>query len=237
MLFDGDKALKKISVLSGGEKSRVLLGKMLIQPTNLLLLDEPTNHLDMESVDSLIEAIDDFNGAVIIATHSEMILHAVAERLIIFDGDSPWLFEGTYQDFLDRVGWRSEDAPLQSNDYNGDKKTQRLEKKELKRLKAHIINERSRALSPLEHEMARVEKAIMIREDQIEENNRSLLRASQLGEGKSIAAFSISIHEKKKEIEELFMELEYISVTHAKLMKEFEGRLEELEQKKGLAEI
>jgi ATP-binding cassette, subfamily F, member 3 len=237
MLFDGDKALKKISILSGGEKSRVLLGKMLIQPTNLLLLDEPTNHLDMESVDSLVEAIDDFKGAVIIATHSEMILHAVAQRLIIFDGEAPWLFEGTYQDFLDRVGWRSEDAPLQSNDLIEDKKTLRLEKKELKRLKAHVINDRSRALSPLEHEMARIEKAIMNREDQIEDDNKSLLRASQLGEGKSIAALSISIHEKKKEIEELFTELEYISVTHAKLMKEFEGRLEELEQKKGSAEI
>ena len=108
MLFEGDRALKKISVLSGGEKSRVLLGKMLATPSNLLLLDEPTNHLDMESVDSLIEAIDAFEGAVILATHSEMILHALAERLIVFEGGKPWLFEGTYGDFLERVGWQDE---------------------------------------------------------------------------------------------------------------------------------
>ncbi|MGI9568855.1 MAG: ABC-F family ATP-binding cassette domain-containing protein, partial [Desulfobulbia bacterium] len=60
MMFSGDDALKKISVLSGGEKSRVMLGKLLVSPTNLLLLDEPTNHLDMESCDALLAAIDNF---------------------------------------------------------------------------------------------------------------------------------------------------------------------------------
>jgi len=85
MMFPGDNALKKISVLSGGERSRVLLGKLLVSPSNMLLLDEPTNHLDMESNDSLVEALADFNGSVIIVTHSEMMLHALATRLIVFD--------------------------------------------------------------------------------------------------------------------------------------------------------
>jgi ATP-binding cassette subfamily F protein 3 len=108
MMFPGDNALKKISVLSGGERSRVLLGKLLVSPSNMLMLDEPTNHLDMESNDSLVEAIDDFNGSVILVTHSEMMLHALATRLIVFDDGKVILFEGTYQDFIDRVGWKSE---------------------------------------------------------------------------------------------------------------------------------
>ncbi len=114
MMFEGDHALKKISVLSGGEKSRVLLGKLLVSPSNMLMLDEPTNHLDMESIDSLIEAIEVFKGAVMIVTHSEMVLHAVAQRLIVFDAGEVKVFEGTYQDFLDRVGWKNEelDAPV-----------------------------------------------------------------------------------------------------------------------------
>jgi len=87
MMFEGDAALKKVKVLSGGEKSRVLLGKLIVSPANLLMLDEPTNHLDMESIDSLLEAIDAFEGAVVIVTHSEMILHTVATRLIVFDDD------------------------------------------------------------------------------------------------------------------------------------------------------
>ena len=84
--FRGQPGAQEDPVLSGGEKSRVLLGKLLVTPSNLLLLDEPTNHLDMESIDSLIEAIDEFEGAVVLATHSEMILRAVANRLVVFDG-------------------------------------------------------------------------------------------------------------------------------------------------------
>lgn len=108
MMFDGDNALKKVGVLSGGEKSRVLLGKLLITPANMLLLDEPTNHLDMESIDSLIEAIDAFEGAVIIVTHSEMILEAVATKLIVYDNDKLNVFEGKYLEFLERIGWQDE---------------------------------------------------------------------------------------------------------------------------------
>jgi len=108
MMFTGDLALKKISVLSGGEKSRVSLGKILLSPTNMLMLDEPTNHLDVESCDSMIEALDEYPGAVVIVTHSEMFLHHLANRLIVFNEDRVFVFEGTYQDFLDRVGWEED---------------------------------------------------------------------------------------------------------------------------------
>jgi ATP-binding cassette, subfamily F, member 3 len=236
MLFDGERATKKISVLSGGEKSRVLLGKMLVRPTNLLLLDEPTNHLDMESVDSLVEAIDAFAGAVVLATHSEMILRAVADRLIIFDGGKPWLFEGSYEDFLDRVGWRDEETEARQDDRIGDKKSQKTERKELKKMKAEIINERSRALSPLDGDMKRLEKAIITLERRMEEDNRALLRASRMAEGKAIASLSISIHDDKKQIEELFEQLDLVSREHAVRMREFEVRLDELEHKKGPAD-
>ncbi len=115
MMFHGDLALKKISVLSGGEKSRVSLGKILLSPTNMLLLDEPTNHLDIESCDSLIAALDDFPGAVIIVTHSEMFLHHLANRLIIFNEDRVFVFEGTYQDFLDKYGWEPDAKKLKKD--------------------------------------------------------------------------------------------------------------------------
>ena len=112
MMFSGDDALKKIDILSGGEKSRVLLGKILVSSCHLLLLDEPTNHLDMESCESLIDAIDSFEGSVIMVTHNEELLHSLAERLIIFDWEKVSVFEGTYQDFLDKHGWEDESENL-----------------------------------------------------------------------------------------------------------------------------
>ncbi|MGD0230084.1 MAG: ATP-binding cassette domain-containing protein [Syntrophorhabdales bacterium] len=233
MLFEGDRALKKIAVLSGGERSRVLLGKMLVERTNLLLLDEPTNHLDMESVDSLIEAIDAFEGAVILATHSEMILHAVAGRLVVFDGGNPWLFEGSYQDFLDRVGWRDETPVTPQAGRVEEKKWQRGEKKELKRMRAAIIAERSRTLAPTEREIARLEKTIIEIEEQMEADNAALMRASEAGQGKKIAALSVSLHGAKKKIDELFGELEAASYERLARAKEFETRLQALETTAG----
>ncbi len=143
MMFPGDNALKKISVLSGGEKSRVLLGKLLVSPSNMLLLDEPTNHLDMESNDSLVEAIDAFNGSVIIVTHSEMMLHALATRLIVFDDGKVTLFEGTYQDFLDRVGWKSENDSNAPRVKKTKPRTKSPNRKQLRRERAALMKMQS----------------------------------------------------------------------------------------------
>jgi ATP-binding cassette subfamily F protein 3 len=110
MMFEGDLAKKKIKVLSGGERARVLLGKILAKPANLLLLDEPTNHLDMESIESLTEEIGSFPGAVVIVTHSEIMLRNLATKLIIFHNGNAELFNGTYDEFLEKIGWESEET-------------------------------------------------------------------------------------------------------------------------------
>jgi ATP-binding cassette subfamily F protein 3 len=108
MLYPGDDALKRISVLSGGEKARVMLGKLVVSPLNLLLLDEPTNHLDLDACDALLAALDAFPGTVVMVTHNELFLHALANKLVVFQQGKASQFSGTYQDFLDRTGWREE---------------------------------------------------------------------------------------------------------------------------------
>lgn len=109
LMFSGDLALKKIKVLSGGEKSRVLLGKILVTPAHVLYLDEPTNHLDMQSCDALIEAVDAFDGAVVMVTHNEAHIRSVANKLIVFDRDKVSFYLGGYDDFLKDVGWSDEE--------------------------------------------------------------------------------------------------------------------------------
>jgi ATP-binding cassette subfamily F protein 3 len=228
MLFDGDKALKKIGVLSGGERSRVLLGKLLAEPANLLLLDEPTNHLDMESIDSLIEAINTFEGAVIIVTHSEMILDAVAERLVVFDGSRVSMFDGSYEDFLSRVGWEDEADEDGDGAQASAAPAKGAQKKESKRLRADIINERSRVMTPVRNRINEIEAAITRAEGQIARDNEALIIASQKGDGKAIMNLSLNVHEARQEIDGLFDELEVLTVEHDALAEQFEERLREI---------
>lgn len=228
MMFEGDSALKKMRVLSGGEKSRVLLGKLIVSPANLLLLDEPTNHLDMESVDSMLEAIDAFEGAVVIVTHSDMILQAVATRLIVFDDDSVKVFEGTYQDFLDRGGWKDEGEAAVRSRQNSGQRGNGANRKDLRRIKAGLINSRSRILVPLQSRISEVEGTITRLEQGIEQDTQAIIEASVKGDGESIKRLTRSIHESREKIDILFEELETLTNELDAKSREFEEKLEEL---------
>jgi len=106
MMFPGKNSNKKIGILSGGERSRVTLGRILLNPVNLLFLDEPTNHLDMESTETLMEAVQRFEGSVIMVTHDEYFLNKIANKLIIYDEGKAFFYNGNYRDFQKKIGWK-----------------------------------------------------------------------------------------------------------------------------------
>ncbi len=158
MMFTGDLSEKRVSVLSGGEKSRVLLGKIVAKPCNLLLLDEPTHHLDIESIEALIDAIEDFSGTVIIVTHSELILRRLALDKIVLCGEAKQtLFLGDYDEFLDSVGW--EDTTKTATQ---PKKKQTNDRKE----RADAVSKKSAALKPIEQQIEATEKKLVTLEEQ-----------------------------------------------------------------------
>jgi ATP-binding cassette, subfamily F, member 3 len=231
MMFDGDAALKKISVLSGGEKSRVILGKLLVTPVNLLLLDEPTNHLDMESCDALLAAIDSFDGTVIMVTHNEMFLHALADRLIVFQNHGIRVFEGGYQRFLEKGGWSDETAALKADfekDDDGESAV-KLTKKEKRRIRSSFIADRSKALKPLEQKILSIENSIETYEHELNELNADMMAASQAGNGEKIGAISRSIHRCQSAIDALFGELEQSTADLEEIKAEFEKKRENIE--------
>ncbi len=230
MMFEGDFALKKIGVLSGGEKSRVMMGKLLATPVDLLLLDEPTNHLDMESSDALLAALDSFDGAVVMVTHNEMFLHALAERLIIFYRDAIEVFEGGYQHFLDKGGWGDEEVQLTAaRKQKPVREGEKLDRKGLRKLRAEIITERSKALGPLEKGIEHAEQAIEAREKKIRELHGAMQEAADARDGRKIAEISVLIHRNEEEIEALFEELEELTCRRDELAPEFEERLARLD--------
>jgi ATP-binding cassette subfamily F protein 3 len=237
MLFPGDDALKKIAVLSGGEKSRVLLGKILATPANLLLLDEPTNHFDLESCDALLAALDAFGGALVLVTHNEMFLHALAERLIVFREGGIEIFEGTYQEFLEKGGWQDEkpaargEAPAAAEaPPAGNAKSARREQR---RRRQEVAGRRARALKPLEDEMRRLEREIERRDAEMPRLTAAMQRASESRDGAQIAEIAQALHACRAETDRLFDALDRATREHETLAAGFDRELAQIDAAAG----
>lgn len=100
-LFSGDTIEKPLGILSGGEKSRVAMAKLLLQPTNTILMDEPTNHLDIATCEVLEGALDSYDGTLMLVSHDRYFMDQVCDMLLVFTGDGGWrMYQGSYTDYL-----------------------------------------------------------------------------------------------------------------------------------------
>jgi ATP-binding cassette subfamily F protein 3 len=106
-LFSEDDVFKQIGVLSGGERNRYALARMLMQPSNFLLLDEPTNHLDMRAKDVLLTALQEFSGTVVFVSHDRYFIDKLATRIFEVEEGRVHVFPGNYEDYL----WRKSGGP------------------------------------------------------------------------------------------------------------------------------
>ena len=99
-LFSGDDVDKPVRVLSGGERTRLAVARMLLRPSNTLLLDEPTNHLDLDSKDVLLEALEDFGGTLIFVSHDRYFVDKLATKVVEIGGGGALVYPGNYEEFL-----------------------------------------------------------------------------------------------------------------------------------------
>ncbi|MBQ0757491.1 MAG: ATP-binding cassette domain-containing protein, partial [Amphritea sp.] len=104
MLFSQNEIKKSVQVLSGGEKGRMLLGKLILQQPNILLMDEPTNHMDMESIEALNLALENFEGSLIFVSHDREFVSSLATRVIELNENGLTDFRGGYEEYLKKQG-------------------------------------------------------------------------------------------------------------------------------------
>lgn len=104
LLFSGHMIDKKVNVLSGGEKGRMLLGKLILQRPNILVMDEPTNHMDMESIESLNMALEQFDGTLFFVSHDREFVSSLATRIFDMEAEGITDFRGSYDEYLQSLG-------------------------------------------------------------------------------------------------------------------------------------
>ncbi len=170
-LFRGDDVFKKVGVLSGGERSRVALVRMLVAPANFLILDEPTNHLDMQSQEVLQRALADYAGTVMIVSHNRAFLDPVVHKTLEFrPGEDPRLFQGNITYYLEKTADEKGGATLSQRaaaanaaaeaKANPGKPVAAPSRKDQKRIEAEQRQLRTQVLKPLEDELVTLEKRI-----------------------------------------------------------------------------
>ena len=163
-LFRGDDIYKPVSVLSGGEKSRLALVKLLLDPPNLLLMDEPTTHLDLASVDALIEALKQYQGTLVFISHDVHFIRALSTHVVRVEAGTLRHFGGGYQYYLDKTAQSARSA-LTSSSFSKNLTAPKpvvpqLDRKEQKRLEAAQRQARSNKKSEIQKRIATLEKEI-----------------------------------------------------------------------------
>jgi ATP-binding cassette, subfamily F, member 3 len=206
-LFSGDDVFKTLGVLSGGERNRYALARILVSPANFLLLDEPTNHLDLRAKDVLLEAIAAFSGTVVMVSHDRYFIDRLATRIFEVESGHVHVYPGNYEDYMRR----KEGAAAVNTRSNGrvavavepEKAAAAPKGKRVNPIKLRQMQERC---AYVEEEIPRIENSIAVAEE------------------------SLGVYESAEETQRLTRLLEDLRAQHTSLTTEWEELLLQLEQ-------
>jgi ATP-binding cassette subfamily F protein 3 len=217
-LFSGEEVEKKVSVLSGGEKSRLVLAKMMFHPANFLLLDEPTNHLDIAAREVLEQALREFKGTLCLITHDRHLINAVANKVIEVIAGRLTLYLGNYEDYQHKKELEKEESGMENVGAPPSEKPAAIERlarrsKEQKRLEAEARNRLYRETQQLRQKIQGVESTLEQATQEMEAMAARLSDPEIYRQGENIPGLLKAHAEAKGLVETLTAEWEKLAQT------------------------
>ena len=208
-LFTGDDVFKKVKVLSGGEKSRLALAKMLLSPANFLIFDEPTNHLDMSSKNILQQALQQYEGTCMIVSHDRAFLDPIVNKVLEIQPGKLRTYLGNVSYFLDK---KREEEELNNSEGRMAKdeatSSGNLTRKEERRLEAERRNELNKRVKPIKDKLQKVEKEIEEKETRKAEIEEQMGQTDFYDDPDMVKKVSLEYEEIKKSLTDLMYQWE-----------------------------
>ena len=221
-LFQGDDVFKKVKVLSGGEKSRLALAKMLLSPANLLIFDEPTNHLDMSSKNILQQAIQQYEGTVVIVSHDRNFLDPIVNKVLDVQPGYIKTYLGNVSYYLTRKQEEAEAETAEPSTQKQNDQDNQLSRKEQRRLEAESRNELSRRTKPIRKNIEELEKEIAKMESRKDEIEATMAQPDFYDDAENVKKFSLEYDQLKADLTDRYSKWE-----------EYQNRMEVIEQEFG----
>jgi ATP-binding cassette, subfamily F, member 3 len=222
-LFVGDDVFKKVKVLSGGEKSRVALAKMLLNPGNFLIFDEPTNHLDMQSKFILQQALQQFDGTLMIVSHDRDFLDPIVNKTLEVQPGAIKTWLGNVSYYLDKKAEEAAEKQAGSEASSGKTVSNGLSRKEQRRIEAEKRNALSRKIKPLKKRLAEIETNVETNELRITEIEEMMADSGFYDDQEKVKEISLEYEEIKQELAELLNKWEEVAGRIEFIEEEYEN--------------
>ena len=217
-LFSGDDVFKKIKVLSGGEKSRVALAKTLISQANFLLLDEPTNHLDIQSVNILIQALQQYTGTYLIVSHDRHFISQTANKIWYVEDKVVKEYPGTYTEFSRWYNERQQTLQEKASEAKQEKK--QAPKKQKKQIDHNELSRLKKELNSVQKKLQQVEKEVLELETKVAASEEEMAKPSVYGDPYKLAEINEAYEKQKAQLEQKNSEWETLAEEVERLEEE-----------------